>query len=95
MSGLDVPDDEERARNHADPSDMTPAEWDAYLAEGNARQARKAGSRRRLIRDEAGRILLVDPNYKPDWDRPGGMAEANSHRTTRRDESSSRSWACG
>jgi 8-oxo-dGTP pyrophosphatase MutT (NUDIX family) len=25
----------------------------------------------------AGRILLVNPNYKPDWDMPGGMAEAN------------------
>ncbi|HWG65189.1 MAG TPA: NUDIX domain-containing protein, partial [Streptosporangiaceae bacterium] len=25
----------------------------------------------------AGRILLVDPTYKPDWDLPGGMAEAN------------------
>jgi 8-oxo-dGTP pyrophosphatase MutT (NUDIX family) len=30
-----------------------------------------------LFRDNAGRILLVDPRYKPDWDLPGGMAEAN------------------
>ena len=30
-----------------------------------------------LLRDETGRILLVDPKYKPDWDLPGGMAEAN------------------
>jgi 8-oxo-dGTP pyrophosphatase MutT (NUDIX family) len=22
-------------------------------------------------------MLLVDPKYKPDWDMPGGMAEAN------------------
>jgi 8-oxo-dGTP diphosphatase len=29
------------------------------------------------VRDEQGRILLVDPKYKPDWDVPGGMAEAN------------------
>jgi 8-oxo-dGTP pyrophosphatase MutT (NUDIX family) len=50
--------------------------WD-YLAEGNARQARKRVSAKVLIRDEAGRVLLVDPSYKEDWDLPGGMAEAN------------------
>ena len=49
----------------------------AYLAEGNARQARKRVSADALIRDDAGRLLLVDPTYKPDWDLPGGMAEAN------------------
>jgi 8-oxo-dGTP pyrophosphatase MutT (NUDIX family) len=56
---------------------MTPAEWSAYLAEGNAKQARKRVAADVLLRDDAGRILLVDPNYKPDWDLPGGMAEAN------------------
>jgi len=56
---------------------MTPAEWNAYLAEGNAKQARKRVAADVLIRDELGRILLVDPNYKPDWDLPGGMAEDN------------------
>ncbi|WP_205629615.1 NUDIX domain-containing protein [Jiangella muralis] len=30
-----------------------------------------------LLFDRADRILLVDPKYKPDWDLPGGMAEAN------------------
>jgi 8-oxo-dGTP diphosphatase len=30
-----------------------------------------------LICDDHGRVLLVDPTYKPDWDLPGGMAEAN------------------
>ena len=54
-----------------------PEAWQAYLAEGNARQARKRVSADALIRDEAGRILLVDPGYKPGWDLPGGMAEAN------------------
>lgn len=49
----------------------------AYLAEGNARQARKRVSADALIRDSTGRILLVDPTYKPDWDLPGGMTEAN------------------
>jgi len=54
-----------------------PAAWQAHLAEGNARQPRKRVSADLLIRDRQGRILLVDPKYKPDWDLPGGMAEAN------------------
>jgi ADP-ribose pyrophosphatase YjhB (NUDIX family) len=49
----------------------------AHLAEGNARQARKRVAADVLIRDEAGRILLVDPTYKEGWDLPGGMVEAN------------------
>lgn len=49
----------------------------AYLAEGNARQARKRVAADILIRDNAGRVLLVDPTYKPGWDLPGGMVEAN------------------
>jgi len=57
-----------------------PADPDAYrawLAEGNATQARKRVAADVLIRDPAGRILLVNPTYKPGWDLPGGMAEAN------------------
>jgi 8-oxo-dGTP diphosphatase len=54
-----------------------PEAWNAYLAEGNARQARKRVAADVIFRDEQGRILLVDPTYKPDWDVPGGMAEAN------------------
>jgi 8-oxo-dGTP diphosphatase len=54
-----------------------PEAWNAYLAEGNARQARKRVSADVILRDASGRILLVDPTYKPDWDLPGGMAEAN------------------
>lgn len=53
------------------------AEWEAYLAEGNARQPRKRVSADVLLRDGSGRVLLVEPSYKPDWDLPGGMAEAN------------------
>jgi ADP-ribose pyrophosphatase YjhB (NUDIX family) len=53
------------------------AEWNAYLAEGNAEQARKRVAAKVIIRDSSRRILLVDPTYKPDWDLPGGMAEAN------------------
>ncbi|WP_054044597.1 NUDIX hydrolase [Alloactinosynnema sp. L-07] len=49
----------------------------AYLAEGNAKQARKRVAADLLIRDEAGRVLLVNPTYKDNWDLPGGMAESN------------------
>ncbi|MFH8789393.1 NUDIX domain-containing protein [Streptomyces roseoverticillatus] len=49
----------------------------AYLAEGNAKQARKRVAADVLFRDDAGRFLLVKPTYKPGWDLPGGMAEAN------------------
>lgn len=54
-----------------------PDEWRAHLAEGNAKQARKRVSADVLVRNRAGHMLLVDPKYKPDWDTPGGMAEAN------------------
>jgi 8-oxo-dGTP diphosphatase len=54
-----------------------PEAWNAYLAEGNAKQARKRVSADAILRDAQGRVLLVDPRYKPDWDLPGGMAEAN------------------
>jgi 8-oxo-dGTP pyrophosphatase MutT (NUDIX family) len=50
---------------------------EAWLAEGNAKQARKRVAAKELITDEAGRVLLVNPTYKEDWDLPGGMAEAN------------------
>jgi 8-oxo-dGTP diphosphatase len=69
------------------PHDRDPEAWNAYLAEGNARQARKRVSVDVLIRDQHGRVLLVDPVYKPGWDLPGGMAEANeSPRDTARRE---------
>jgi 8-oxo-dGTP pyrophosphatase MutT (NUDIX family) len=48
-----------------------------WLAEGNARQARKRVSAKVVICDEDGRVLLVNPTYKQYWDLPGGMAEAN------------------
>lgn len=49
----------------------------AYLAEGNAKQARKRVAADVLLRDTAGRVLLVNPTYKDYWDLPGGMAEVN------------------
>src|SRR3954454_13088814 len=54
-----------------------PEAWNAYLAEGNARQPRKRVAADVIVRDQHGRVLLVNPTYKPDWDLPGGMAEAN------------------
>jgi 8-oxo-dGTP diphosphatase len=30
-----------------------------------------------ILRDHSGRILLVKPTYKPGWEIPGGMVEAN------------------
>ncbi|MGW2690141.1 NUDIX domain-containing protein [Streptomyces sp. NPDC001414] len=50
---------------------------EAYLAEGNARQARKRAAADALIRDPYRRLLLVNPTYKSGWDLPGGMAEDN------------------
>jgi 8-oxo-dGTP diphosphatase len=54
-----------------------PEAYQAYLAEGNRNQPRKRVGADVLFRDDADRILLVNPRYKPDWDLPGGMAEAN------------------
>jgi 8-oxo-dGTP diphosphatase len=54
-----------------------PRAWEAHLAEGNATQPRKRVSADVVVRDSVGRVLLVDPKYKPDWDTPGGMSEAN------------------
>ena len=54
-----------------------PDAWREQLAEGNRLQARKRVAAKVLLQDEQGRLLLVDPVYKPFWDLPGGMAEAN------------------
>ena len=64
-----------------------PEAWKAHLAEGNATQPRKRVSADVIVRDAIGRLLLVNPAYKPDWDLSGGMAEANEppHHTARRE----------
>lgn len=61
----------------ADIADANDPDRYAYLAEGNARQARKRVAAKVVLFDIAGRVLLVDPTYKEHWDLPGGMAEAN------------------
>lgn len=54
-----------------------PQAWIRHLAEGNRTQPRKRVAAEVLIHGTAGHLLLVDPSYKPGWDVPGGMAEAN------------------
>jgi hypothetical protein len=41
-----------------------PEAWNAYLAEGNAKQARKRVSADAIVRDSSGRILLVGPHLQ-------------------------------
>ncbi|GAA0621381.1 NUDIX hydrolase [Streptomyces crystallinus] len=59
------------------PTPADPEAWNAYLAEGNATQARKRVAADVVLRDPDGNVLLVKPTYKPGWDLPGGMAEDN------------------
>jgi ADP-ribose pyrophosphatase YjhB (NUDIX family) len=40
------------------------------------RMPRKRVAAAALIRDSDGRILFIDPTYKPDWVLPGGIVEA-------------------
>ncbi|WP_155375024.1 NUDIX domain-containing protein [Catellatospora vulcania] len=54
-----------------------PEAWQAHLAEGNRIQPRKRVGADVLFRDQTGNVLIVEPRYKPGWDLPGGMAEAN------------------
>jgi len=49
--------------------------------------ARKRMAATAFFRDSAGRVLLVDPAYKPTWDLPGGAVEAEEspHAACRRE----------
>ncbi|HUB38582.1 MAG TPA: NUDIX hydrolase [Streptosporangiaceae bacterium] len=49
--------------------------------------ARKRIGATAFIRDEEGRVLIVDPVYKPMWDLPGGAVEADEspHAACRRE----------
>lgn len=46
--------------------------YDEYVAQ----LPRKRMSAGILLRDEHGRVLLVEPSYKPYWEIPGGVVEA-------------------
>ncbi|MCD1145584.1 NUDIX hydrolase [Kocuria sp. LUK] len=53
----------------------------SYLSETELRKFVDSLPTRRLaaealIRDPEGRVLIVEPNYKPDWTVPGGTVEA-------------------
>lgn len=52
-------------------ADVLPVEQ--YVA-GLARKRMATGV---LFRDSAGRVLLVEPSYKPNWEIPGGAVEAD------------------
>jgi len=57
--------------------------FDQYIA-SLARKRMAAGA---LLRDARGRVLLVDPTYKPLWDMPGGVVEEDEspHAACRRE----------
>lgn len=54
------------------PASVDPLPVEQYVA-GLARKQLAAGL---LFRDGAGRVLLVEPSYKPNWEIPGGAVEA-------------------
>ena len=58
-------------------SSLTPATnvlpVEQYVA-GLTRRRMAAGV---LLRDCAGRVLVVEPSYKPNWELPGGAVEAD------------------
>jgi len=45
--------------------------YDEYVAQ----LPQKRMSAGMLIRDDTGRVLLVEPSYKPSWEIPGGVVE--------------------
>ena len=59
---------------------LPPDQWVASLA-------RKRMAATAFFRDDAGRVLIVNPVYKPVWDLPGGAAEADEspHAACRRE----------
>jgi 8-oxo-dGTP pyrophosphatase MutT (NUDIX family) len=59
-------------------SSTTPATTDVLPVEQYvARLTRKRMAAGVLFRDTTGRVLLVEPSYKPNWEIPGGAVEAD------------------
>lgn len=56
-------------------------DWVSRLREGYARQARKRVAADIVLTRPDGRVLVVDPAYKPGWDLPGGMIEEDESPT--------------
>lgn len=59
------------SRSTTPATDVLPVEQ--YVA-GLSRKRMAAGV---LFRDSAGRVLLVEPSYKPNWEIPGGAVETD------------------
>jgi 8-oxo-dGTP pyrophosphatase MutT (NUDIX family) len=47
-----------------------------HIAYRNSRPSNRMGAGA-LIRDREGRVLVVEPTYKPTWELPGGAVEAH------------------
>ncbi|MGI5479870.1 NUDIX domain-containing protein [Streptomyces lavendofoliae] len=58
---------------------MTTTDYAAYIA-GLPRVLAGAAA---LLRDEEGRVLLVEPNYRDGWVLPGGTVESDAGETPR------------
>ncbi|MFF2653306.1 NUDIX domain-containing protein [Streptomyces sp. NPDC058045] len=58
---------------------MTATDFAAYIA-GLPRVLAGAAA---LFRDAEGRVLLVEPNYRPGWGLPGGTVESDAGETPR------------
>jgi 8-oxo-dGTP pyrophosphatase MutT (NUDIX family) len=56
--------------------DARPVTQDAAAAWRSSLPSKRMGAGV-LIRDEQGRVLLVEPTYKPYWEIPGGAVEAD------------------
>jgi ADP-ribose pyrophosphatase YjhB (NUDIX family) len=58
---------------------VTPEEYAAYIAS----LPRVLAGAAALFRDEEGRVLLVEPNYREGWVLPGGTVESESGESPR------------
>ncbi|MEV0108115.1 NUDIX hydrolase [Nocardia sp. NPDC050799] len=78
------------ASDSGDPLSAGVLPMEQYIA-GLVRKRMAAGV---LFRDGKGRVLLVEPSYKPNWEIPGGAVEADGSpwETARREVFEELSW---